>query len=153
MVNCQIVFLSFGYYAHRCRLGAWSPESRHMEQGNFSINIVTIVLIGIGVLVVFSLFTLAFYFFGESSPLQRNALGRIEAAQKPEDVLNAQRQFSSLRLAFAIVMVFVLYLFLRGAAPVQTDQAIAAFFEAFTIAMSKLFVGIKAVVSEVRTWL
>lgn len=124
-----------------------------MEPVNSSINIVTLVLVGIGVLIVLSLFTLAYYFFGGSDPLERNALGRIEAAQKPEDVLKAQRQFTSLRFAFTIVMVFGCYLFLRGAAPVQTDRAITALFEAFTIAMSQLLAGMKAVASEVRNWL
>lgn len=124
-----------------------------MEPVNSSINIVTLVLIGIGVVVVLSLFTLGFYFFGGSSPLERNALGRIEAAQKPEDVLKAQRKYSSRRLAFTIFVAFGFYLFLHRAAREQTDQATTAFFEAFTIAVSQLLAGMKAVASEVRNWL
>ena len=124
-----------------------------MEPVNSSINLVTLVLIGIGIVVVLSLFTLGYYFFGGSSPLERNALGRIEAAQKPEDVLKAQQRFSNRRLFFAIMLAFGFYLFLHQAASEQTDQATTSFFEALTIAVSQLLAGMKAVASEVRNWL
>jgi flagellar basal body-associated protein FliL len=109
-----------------------------MDTPDSSINIATILLILIGGLVVLSLLTLAVYFFGGSSPLERNALGRVEAAQKPEEVLKAQRQYSSLRLIFTLVVVLGFYLFLRGTAPEQTDQAISAFVEAVSIALNKV---------------
>lgn len=88
-----------------------------MEAATSSFNIVTFMLIGMLVLIVISLFTLASYFWGARSPLERNALSRIDAALPPADVLQAHRQFRNQRLAASLLGVLVLWFVLHQAAP------------------------------------
>jgi hypothetical protein len=106
-----------------------------MEASNSSFNIATIMLVGMFVLVIVSFVTLAIYFFGGRTPLERNALGRIENALAPADVLRAHREFRSQRMAAALVVFFIAGFFLHQAAPVQTEQATTAFFEAVSITL------------------
>jgi hypothetical protein len=109
-----------------------------MDASYSSVNIVTMVLIGIAVLVMLSVFTLGVYFFGGSSPLERNAKGRIEANLKPEEVLTAHRQYNRFRFVFALSVMTGLYLILRRSAPVETAQATDALLEALSVTLNKL---------------
>jgi hypothetical protein len=117
-----------------------------METSTSSFNIATFMLIGMFVLVVVSFFTLAVYFFGSRSPLERNATGRIEAALPAADVLQAHRQFRSQRMVASLLGL--LWLVLHEAAPSQTDQATASLFEAVSIALRSARDGIVTLAEE-----
>jgi hypothetical protein len=119
-----------------------------MEATNSSINIATILLIGMGGLIVLSLITLAVYFFGGPSPLERNALGRIENAVKPEDALRAERQFRGQRLIATLILVLLVWGGLYQAAPAQTEQATVSFFQAVGIAAGRVQEATKALLHE-----
>ena len=107
-----------------------------METVDTPINLPTILLVGIGVAVIFSLITLAFYFFGGYSPVERHVRGRVEANINPAEVLAANRQFRNGRLAATLLGIFLLWFFMHQAAPTPTEQATASFFEAVSITVS-----------------
>jgi hypothetical protein len=119
-----------------------------MEASTSSFNIATFILIGMGVLVVMSLVSLSAYFFGVRSPLERNALGRMENALAPADVLRAHRQFRSQRLVFSLLSLFVLWVVLHNAAPEQTEQATDSFVEAVSIALRAAGVSARFLAEE-----
>ena len=109
-----------------------------MESANSTFNLATIALLVMAGAIIVSVLTLVFYFFGGSGPLERNALGRVEAALAPADVLRAQRQFRSQRIGMLIFAGVVTWAFLHQAAPAQTEQATASFFEAVAIAAGSI---------------
>ena len=104
-----------------------------MESADSSFNLATYALLFMAVAIGISVVTLALYFFGGGGPLERNAIGRMEAALAPADVLRAQRQFRSQRFAMLLATGVLVWVFLHQAAPAQTEQATASFFEAVTI--------------------
>lgn len=107
-----------------------------METVDTPINLAAILLVGMGVAVLLSLITLAFYFFGGYSPVERHVHGRVEANINPAEVLAANRQFRNQRLAATLLGVFLLWFFMHQAAPAQTEQATASFFEAISVTVS-----------------
>ena len=105
-----------------------------MESADSSFILATYALLFMAVAIGISVVTLALYFFGGGGPLERNAIGRMEAALAPADVLRAQRQFRSQRFGILLVTLIAAWLFLHQAAPAQTEQATTSFFEAVTVA-------------------
>lgn len=122
-----------------------------MDIFDSSINLATIALIGMGVAVVLSLITLMIYFFGGPSPMERHLLGRIEANSSPGDVLRAQRQYRTQRLAWILLFVLIIWAVLYQAAPMQMEQAGAAFFEAVSITARAARDATGALVQELRS--
>ena len=122
-----------------------------MQTSASSLNLVTILLISMFVLVLLSLLTLAIYFFGGRSPLQRNVKGRIEAAVNPAEVLTAHRQYNRFRLIFTLALVVSFYWILHRTAPAQTEQATNAFLEAISITVRAARDGAGALVQELRS--
>jgi uncharacterized BrkB/YihY/UPF0761 family membrane protein len=119
-----------------------------MDPINSSFNLATFILVGFAVLVVFSMISLFVFWFVVPSPLERNVYGRIEAAQKPEDVLKAQRSYAGWRFlvgaAFLIGGLGWLYI----AAPDQTRTAAASFGEAVVIAGGDLIDATRSLLQE-----
>lgn len=107
-----------------------------METVDTPINLATILLAGMGVAVVVSLVTLAIYFFGGRSPVERHVHGRVEANINPAEVLAANRQFRNQRFAATLLGIFLIWFFMHQAAPAQTEEATASFFEAVSITVS-----------------
>jgi len=104
-----------------------------MENAGTPFNLATYALLFMAGAIILSIASLAFYFFGGGGPLERNALGRVEAAISPADVLRAQRQFRSQRFAVLLLTGVLVWVFLHQAAPAQTEQATASFFEAVAV--------------------
>ncbi len=77
-----------------------------------SFNLVTVVLIVMGVVIVLSLLSLFVFWFGGRDPLRWNAEARVEAAQNPGNLLQADREYrrrlTSLRLLFLVAAVVIL---------------------------------------------
>ena len=107
-----------------------------METVDAPINLAMILLVGMGVAVILSLITLAFYFFGGYSPVERHVRGRVEANINPAEVLAANRQFRNQRFAAGLLGIFLIWFFMHQAAPAQTEQATASFAEAVSITVS-----------------
>lgn len=77
-----------------------------------SINLATVALIVMGVVIVFSVLRLFVYWFGGRDPLRWNAEARVEAAQNPGNLLQADRQYRRrqnwLRFLFLVTSVVIL---------------------------------------------
>lgn len=108
-----------------------------MQTSTSSLNIATLMLIGMFALVILSLLTLAIYFFGGQSPFERNIKGRIEAAVNPAEVLTAHRQYNRFRLVFTLAMMVGFYVLLYRTAPAQTEQATQSFFAAVGVVVQQ----------------
>ncbi len=107
-----------------------------MDTSNTSFNLATLALLVIGLFVVVSVFTLLRYFLGfggRGSPLEFNAYARIEAAQKPEDLLRAQRAYRKERFLTFLVVVLVVWGGLRGVARAEMDTAQEALYDAVAL--------------------
>lgn len=84
-----------------------------MNPTNPGLNLVTAILLGMGIFIFISVLTLLRYFFGGRSPLRWNAEARVEAAQNPANLLQADREFQNWRnlfwFSFLSVVVFVMF--------------------------------------------
>ena len=82
-----------------------------MNLDDSSFNLVTVALIVMGVFIFFSVLRLFVYFFGGRDPLRWNAEARVEAAQNPGNLLQADREYhrrvSALWFFFLIAAVLV----------------------------------------------
>ncbi len=122
-----------------------------MEASNSSINIATILLVGMIVVGFLSLVTLAIYFFGGESPLERNALGRIEAARNAADVLLEQRRFSRARFTFWVGVIGIVIAALFVASPDDMMNATVSFVDALLVAVGKVRSAMDMLVQQLRS--
>jgi hypothetical protein len=92
-----------------------------------SINLATIALIVMGVVIIFSVLSLFVYWFGGRDPLRWNAEARVEAAQNPGNLLQADREYRRrqnwLRFLFLVTAVVILV----QLAPHQARAVVDAF--------------------------
>ena len=97
-----------------------------MNPTNPGFNLVTVILLVMGVLVFFSVLRLFVYFFGGRSPLRWNAEARVEAAQNPANVLQADRAFQNQRILFWCLFWLVLVAVMLKVAPEETQSVFHA---------------------------
>ena len=83
-----------------------------MNLNDPSFNLVTAFLIVMGVVIVFSVLSLFVFWFGGRNPLRWNAEARVEAAQNPGNLLQADREYrrrlNALRLFFLVGGVVIM---------------------------------------------
>ena len=94
-----------------------------MNPTNPGFNLVTAILVVMGVVVFFSVLRLFVYFFGGRDPLRWNAEARVEAAQNPANVLQADRAFQNQRYLFWLLFWLALVVVMFKVAP-EESQAV-----------------------------
>lgn len=94
-------------------------------------NLATVTILVIGVLVVISILWLFIYFFGGRDPLRWNAEARVEAAQNPANLLQADREFRRQRNIlkfFALVIVILVFVQLAPTQARAVGEALVVLF-------------------------
>lgn len=121
-----------------------------MDTFNSSSNIVTFILIGIGVFVFWSGVTLFRYFFGGRNPLEWNTIARVEAAQNPANLMSAYNDYQSRRF----LLTFFGILFAVGSlvlfAPDQAAIILAALRDALGIIFGRLVESARVFLEQYR---
>jgi hypothetical protein len=85
-----------------------------------SFNLATAFLLGMVVFIFFSVLRLFVYFFGGRSPLRWNAEARVEAAQNPANVLQADREFQNRRNMLWLLFLIAVACGMVALAPEQS---------------------------------
>ncbi len=100
-------------------------------------NIATVTILVIGALVIISIVWLFIYFFGGRDPLRWNAEARVEAAQNPANLLNADREFRRQRNILRLLALIIVVLVFVQLAPTQSravgDALLVLFGEVFRV--------------------
>jgi hypothetical protein len=90
-----------------------------MNVNDSSFNLVTAILIVMGVVVFFGVLRLFVWLFAGPNPLRWNAEARIEAAQNPGNLIQADREFRRRRNRLWLLVLVTVVLLLVQVAPIQ----------------------------------
>jgi hypothetical protein len=91
-----------------------------MNVNDSSFNLVTATLIVMGIVVFFGVLRLFVWLFAGPNPLRWNAEARVEAAQNPGNLIQADREFRHRRDRLWLLILVTVVLVLVQIAPVQS---------------------------------